>query len=268
MNLFLTTLTGVSLAIAAGIGVLLARMWREERRRSDARVQLLRELAGEGAPLPAQPRAAASTAVAHERPGISAAPPLRTAVPLDELELRPGARDVVHVPDLFHQRPEPSAWPRRCAVIGAMAALVALTVFGYRQATPAGGVAATPRVGAPTGSASREAAPLELLSLRHTNEETMLTITGQVRNPRSGRALTRVSATVFVFGGGGSIVTSGRAPLDFTALAPGEDSSFVIRVPMTGGVERYRIGFRGGDDRVLAHIDRRSPDTLAQKQVP
>ena len=54
----------------------------------------------------------------------------------------------------------------------------------------------------------------------------------------------------------------------FTTLAPGEESPFVIRVPLTSAIERYRIGFRTEDGRVLSHVDRRSPDSIAQKQVP
>ena len=41
MDTVLVIVTGVSLALAAGMGMLLARMMREERERSDARVQLL-----------------------------------------------------------------------------------------------------------------------------------------------------------------------------------------------------------------------------------
>jgi hypothetical protein len=63
-------------------------------------------------------------------------------------------------------------------------------------------------------------------------------------------------------------MTNMRTPLDYTALAPGEESPFVIRVPLTGTVERYRIGFRTDDGRVLSHVDRRSPDTVAQRQLP
>jgi len=93
----------------------------------------------------------------------------------------------------------------------------------------------------------------------------VFTITGLVQNPRAGRELANVKVTLFVFGAGGTFLTSGRAPLDFTALGPGDESSFVISVPVKGDVARYRIGFRGGDDRVLAHVDRRTADAVAQR---
>jgi len=47
-------------------------------------------------------------------------------------------------------------------------------------------------------------------------------------------------------------------PLDFTSLTPGDESPFVIRVPVSGEVSRYRVGFRGPDDRVVGHVDRRT----------
>jgi hypothetical protein len=42
----------------------------------------------------------------------------------------------------------------------------------------------------------------------------------------------------------------------------------VIRVPVSGAVARYRVGFRGEDDRVLGHIDRRNLEAVARKQEP
>ena len=104
--------------------------------------------------------------------------------------------------------------------------------------------------------------------MRHASEDGVLTISGQVRNPRSGRTLKGVNATVLVFGPGGSFMTNMRVPLDYSALAPGEESPFLIRVPLSGPVERYRIGFRTDDGRVLSHVDRRSPETVAQRQIP
>ena len=40
-----------------------------------------------------------------------------------------------------------------------------------------------------------------------------------------------------------------------------EDTSLDV----TGQVTRYRIGFRTEDGRVLPHVDKRAPDSLAQK---
>ena len=84
----------------------------------------------------------------------------------------------------------------------------------------------------PASSAARvdavAPASLELLSLRHTREGNTLTVTGLVQNPKGAAALANVQATVFVFGPGGTFITSARAPLDFTSLAPGDESPFVV----------------------------------------
>ena len=61
---------------------------------------------------------------------------------------------------------------------------------------------------------------------------------------------------MFLFDRKGSFVASGRAPLDYQALAPGDESPFVITVPGAADVSRYRVSFREGDD-VLPHVDRR-----------
>jgi hypothetical protein len=106
-------------------------------------------------------------------------------------------------------------------------------------------------------------APLELLALKHTQEGTTLTISGSVRNPRSGAAQAQVFATAVLFGPDGNFLTSGRSALDFTSLAPGDESPFLIAVPVTGTVARYRIGFRGADGTVIAHVDRRADGTTA-----
>jgi hypothetical protein len=73
-----------------------------------------------------------------------------------------------------------------------------------------------------------------------------------------------VFASAILFGPDGNFLTSARAPLDFTTLRPGDESPFVIPVPVTGSVARYRIGFRAADGSVIAHIDRRTDGTTAK----
>jgi hypothetical protein len=236
MDSILSIVTGISLSLAAVMTVLLARMTREERRRSDARVQLLEQLAAK--------RAEKAAATAR----------------FTDVDVRPAEQEVVGVHALFHEDHKPSPWPRRFAVIGTMAAVLALVVFGltrFDTATPTTAAASAQPAGG---------APLELLSLRHSNDGGMLVVTGLVQNPRNGGPLSRVHATLFVFGPGGTLLTSGRAPLDYLSLTPGDESPFVIKVPVSGNVERYRVGFRGEDDRVIAHVDRRTADAVAQRE--
>ena len=248
MDTLLVSVTGVSLALAAGMGVLLARMVREERRRSDARVHLLAELAAgpRDKKRPSEPRFS-------DIPSFLAPESARTHAPVAEDFLTTGASAKVVSPvhELFHEEPEPSPWPRRFAVIGSLAAVLALAIFGWSQLRATGPD--------PADTVATASAPsLELLSLRHTREGNTLTVTGLVQNPTGGAPLANVQATLLVFGPGGTFVTSARAPLDFTSLTPGDESPFVIRVPVSGQVSRYRVGFRGPGDRVVGHIDRRT----------
>jgi hypothetical protein len=99
--------------------------------------------------------------------------------------------------------------------------------------------------------------PLELLSMRHERQGTTLMVSGLVKNPPAGAAVKGVTAVVFAFDHTGAFVASGRAPLDFGALAPGDESPFVVNVPNVPDVSRYRVTFRSGTG-VVRHIDRRA----------
>lgn len=133
----------------------------------------------------------------------------------------------------------------RIAVVAALAiALVVAAAMANRDhAEPVAGRA--------------DAAPLELVSMRHTRDGRTLTVSGLVRNPPSGAPLTQIAAVVFAFDHSGSFVASGRAALDFTILDPGDESPFVVTVPDVADVGRYRVSFRT-EAGLLRHIDRRA----------
>jgi hypothetical protein len=100
--------------------------------------------------------------------------------------------------------------------------------------------------------------PLELLSLRHMTDETgAFVVTGLVQNPAEGGTMKGVVATVYLFDPQGRYFANGRARLDVPALGPGEESPFVVKIPQSAGVGRYRVGFRLDDGGVVAHVDRR-----------
>lgn len=109
---------------------------------------------------------------------------------------------------------------------------------------------------------SEETAPLELMNMRHTRDGATLTVTGLVRNPQAGAQVSRIAAVVFAFDRDGGFVASARAPLDFTTLAPGDESPFVVTVPNVAAVGRYRVSFRT-DAGVIRHVDRRAAAQLA-----
>ena len=120
--------------------------------------------------------------------------------------------------------------------------------------------------GASASAAAAHVQPLELMSLRHTQQSEGLTITGLVQNPRGSAPVSQITATAFLFDASGTFLASGRAPLDFTTLRPGDESAFVINVPVTGAVARYRISFRDAGGRVVAHVDRRNATPVARNE--
>jgi hypothetical protein len=226
--LLLITICAVAVAVRAGIALVLA--YRQERSRSEARVMALQQMAAEA--------------------GDPIAP---AAIALDDFDT---FDDEAPSRPMFTGEREPAPWGRRALAAAAMASVV--VVAGYVLLPRSGGSATAPAV------ASATPAPLELLSLRHTAETGRLVITGLVQNPRSGAPLSRIVATAFLFAADGTFLASGRAPLDFSTLGGGDESPFVVNVPVTSPVARYRIGFRSEDGQVIAHVDRRTSGTLAR----
>jgi hypothetical protein len=140
-----------------------------------------------------------------------------------------------------------SRWGR-----GAAAAGVALLVV-------IAGYALLPRTSGRSGDQAHSVTSpqLELLALRHAREENGLTISGVVQNPPTGRAITGAVVTAALFDAEGALLAVGRSGVDQAVLAPGDESPFVIQVPVAGVASRYRVSFRGPDGAVIAHVDRR-----------
>jgi hypothetical protein len=262
MDTVLISVTLVSLGLAGAMAVVLTKVLRDDRKRSDARVAALSELAADPTPAPAaavtlRPAPAARVRVTRE----PAREPAREPV-VAELEIRPAA--AVPVAEIFAEPEQASPWGRRFAVIGTLAVVGGLILFTVTLRR------AAPDASRPTAVASRPAAqaaaPLELVALRHSQEGDNLTITGLVQNPKGGAPMTRITATAVVFGTDGTFLASGKAPLDYTSLAAGDESPFVVTVPVRGAVARYRVGFRAEDGSVLAHVDRRAGDVA--RRVP
>lgn len=238
MDTMLIAVTALSLAAAAGMGAMLVRTLRLERRRSDARVELLEQMAG-----------------------------TRRAPVSDDLELRPGQASTGPsvATEMFEEHEAPPAWPRRLAVAGVVGAIVFAMFVGWR------GVGSSEPSGVQAPRQATRAArtqPLELLSLQHAQQNGTLVISGLVQNPRDSAPIAHVQATAVLFGTDGGTLTSVRAPIDFATLGPGDESPFVIRIPSAAAVSRYRVGFRAGDDTVLNHVDRRNTEAVARKEAP
>jgi len=257
MDTVLIAVTLVSLGLAGAMGVIVAKLLREERLRSDARVAALNERAADPAP------AVAAVATRRQPPAATASisrepmRELKREVGFDDLQIRPVA--AVPVADIFAEPERSSPWGRRFAVIGVLGAVGGLILFSVALRRVAPVVTPAAATVAQRGAAAA-AAPLELVALHHSQERDKLTISGLVQNPKTGAPLTRITATAVVFGPDGTFVAGGKAPLDYTSLAAGDESPFVVTVPVRGAVARYRVGFRAEDGTVLSHVDRRAGD--------
>lgn len=274
METTLTIIAALSTTAAFSLGAILVKMLRDERRRSDARVQALMDVAGVDylaatvrepadklvpSHFHAIPEGRERPAAKRAKPARPAAPPARIAQPASaqDLELNPS---VAGIDSMFAEPERRSPWPSRVGVAAACAAVVALAGFLLFSGSRNGGDTKRAEAGAVSS------APLELLALGHTADAEGLTISGIVQNPRGGTALADVVATASLFGSDGAVVAVGQAPLDFTQLRPGDESPFVVKVPTAAGVARYRVSFKNGKGAVLGHVDRRGVDPVARRQ--
>jgi hypothetical protein len=251
MEIVLLVIAVMSLAAAFIMGLAAWRLSRDERARSAARIAAL-SAAAETADIPTpaavdrRPAPIVPTAPAAPPAAPVVAPwaPARAPAPLGEAFLGSSLAS-------------PSSGGQRGLAIAAGVLFITIIVGGYF--TVFGG-------DSPSGSAAASAgaeAPLELVSLRHDRQRAELAITGLVRNPASGAAVEKLAAVVLLFDQQGALVTSARANVDFTTLAPGDESPFVITLAAPPTVARYRVSFRN-DAGVVPHIDRRGQDPIAR----
>lgn len=286
MDTTLVTVTLLSMGMAAALSVIVWRMLRDERLRGEARVLALTERA-------AQTPARGSGPTRDSGPATrDSGPPTRDRRPATR-DSGPATRDsgpgtraqgsettdlMLHVTPppaaaMFAEREAASPWGRRFAVMAGLALVLASSVLMVLTARDRTGAQARPATATGTaavsgdGAATGSATGLELRSLRDSREAAALRITGLVQNPRGGAPHSRVTVTAYAFDDKGSFLASGRALIDVTALAPGDESPFIVSVPVTDAVARYRIGFRGEDGHVIAHIDKRQTDTRGGELV-
>ncbi|HEX5069720.1 MAG TPA: hypothetical protein VFV78_05830 [Vicinamibacterales bacterium] len=101
------------------------------------------------------------------------------------------------------------------------------------------------------------ALPIELLSLRYATDGGNFVVTGLVQNPTTSVSLRGVQAVVYLFDAEGKFINSSRASIDTGVLSPGGESSFVVRVPASATVTKYRVSFQHDDGAAVQHVDRR-----------
>jgi hypothetical protein len=220
-------LTIVSVLAAIGFAWLAWRSRQEERRRSKARV------------------AALSAAIDAVESASSDPPPRQAAVA---------------VSSLFAPAPSGAAQgaPVIAVAVGvAMAVALIVVVAMSNRGTTAAPAEIAPLAAQAPPAAAAQAAPLELISMRHERNGDAFKVSGLVRNPRRGGTMTRVTAVVFAFDRAGAFVASGSAGLDFTSIEPGDESPFVVTIPGVSDIGKYRVSFRT-EAGVVRHVDRRA----------
>jgi hypothetical protein len=243
------TLTSV---MALGLAVVTARLVRQERQRSDARVTMLASLAAEAPfapPLRLEPRTR-QAAPATRAPRVVAAS-------VADIEILRDASPVAPVaPELFEPAPARTGVSLLYVFLAAVV-MAALIAGAFRWALPASTPAPTSETTAVVGAPAAPQ-PLSLVSLRHEQHpDGTLVISGVVRNPPGASARERLFAAASLLDAEGAVIATARAPLDFTSLAGGDESPFVVRVGGATGVARYRVGFRDASGASVAHVDGR-----------
>lgn len=249
METILVVVTLISIGTAVGAFVSTRRVQRREQERSEARVAVLAAAAADAHPEAARlttPALHPTTPALHEARWVSEASARETSAAVSE-DAHAGLFGTV-------QRAEPAG--NRLPMLAAAALLVLLggAVLFFNSSSSEDQVATSAPVARPE--------PLELVSLGHSRDTSLLTIAGTVRNPASGAKLEGLTAVVSLLDRNGTLVSTKDVPLDYRALGPGEEAPFKVSIPDSATVARYRVSFRAGAD-VVPHVDRRTDAKLA-----
>lgn len=276
MELMLGIVSVVSVVLAVILGVVAWRLLRQDRDRSAARVEALEFEALSGGDEPnlemrtspvelALPRLLDGGIAGAEAPAYTEPVPVRFST-LDDDD-NEGREEIVL----------PAYQPRRAAISDQMfgATLEApargrgiwrMVIAAAAMVVVAGGAIYAVRSADVIAEAGRRLTaprltaiePLELLSIRHTADGgDQFTVTGLVHNPADGSSLDDLVAVVYLFDDEGRYFASGRGRIDSRPFRPGDESGFVVSIPTTERVSRYRVGFRSDDGAVVNHVDRR-----------
>jgi len=260
METLLVLVTVISLALGLGMAVFAWRLLGEERSRSMARVEALQAMAFASEPAetaPAQPEPVRGAM--HDLPSWDLPLDAARAESVDPHDHRLGADRPVLAASLFETASTPGAGSGHRLAIAVVAAVVLIGaggMYALRSVSFDAPAALLSRLGGT--SATDKAPPLELTSLRHEIDAGGdFVVTGLVHNPATGGPRRGVVAVVYLFDQEGHYFASGRAALDLPTVQPGDESPFVVKVPNSTGVSKYRVGFRMEDGGVVAHVDRR-----------
>jgi hypothetical protein len=222
MTALLVLVTLVSLAIAGVLMIYVRKLTRAERERSEANAAALADMIGPG----------------H----------------LDHAPVALNTESDAAAPSAAMFGAESSAVSPRVFVVPVIGLFVLIAALS--------GIYLWNRPSTPVAAAEPSNAPLELVALRHQRRGGVMVISGMVRNPNGGHVIQSLSAVAFTFDKQGTFLASGRAPLDFPLLQPGDESPFTVTVPNSAAIGRYRVTFRT-ESGVVPHVDRRGDSQVA-----
>ena len=238
MTALLMLVAIVSLAIAGVLAIYVRQLTRAEHERSEANAAALADMIGP--------------------PRLDVPAPFDASIEFGsgEAEDTPPQR---LSPAMFNAAETPAASPRMFLIpaIGLFVVAATLSAIYLWNSPSAHTVSAA--------AAETSDAPLELVALRHQRRGEALVISGLVRNPHGGRVIQSLSAIAFTFDKQGAFLASGRAPLDFPLLQPGDESPFTVTVPNSPAIGRYRVTFRT-ESGIVPHVDRRGDSQVAMQQ--
>jgi hypothetical protein len=243
MDTWLIAITAISLTAAVASSTVAWRLLRQDRARTAARTAALAAAAGvERARGGAHATAAAALHEFLPAGGAAAPTVLDAAESGDSLVVDAGA--------IFARPAVDSGSSGRQHRLMAAAAVFGAVVI-------AGGTALFVSGRTPGTGPAVVRTPLELVALSHQRTEGVLAVSGLVRNPAQGAGVARVDAEVRVFDASGILIATRSATLNQAALAPGQESPFVITVGEAPTAARYRVSFTT-DGSMLPHVDRRT----------
>jgi hypothetical protein len=265
--------TMVAFGLALAMSIVAWRLLRRDRERSAARIEALEAMACDEDSSEHERRSSLlSQSVAPSLNQVAVASPV--SPPVEYAVVPPPAPDVPHEATarsawdgmlrgqspvqerpLFDEAPAQRVAARRSLAVAGFLVVLAGLVGG---ALLLRGPMLAAFSGAAAGREAVNGTPLELLSLRHVADQPgTFSVTGLVQNPVGAREVEEVEAVLYLFDGAGQFLTTGRAALEIPTLGPGDQSAFLVRIPTTSSISRYRVGFRRADGRAIAHADRR-----------
>jgi hypothetical protein len=257
MHVLLWVAAFLLLSAAAALGVFAWRTARGVRERESAQVELLKALAfGDASAVPAS------------GPSIS---DWTAGEFLSEQETAPEVSADAPAAAIFSERAKPkTSMPRwiPLAVLGAVVVAVRLYVAlalgppPARATMPTDLATATPQPVATVTDETIAVAdkPIELIALQYKfGRAEAFDVSGLVRNPADGRALSGLMAVINLLDADGHILTSQKTPLKRPVLEAGQTSAFsLVFKRVSGSIANYQVEFRLKSGETISQVDLRS----------